>query len=179
MNVTIQLKGFAELAAKLREMPDNINRNALRSAVGAGAAAVRDETKFRAPVETGTLKRAIYIKQIREKSSLTQQTFYVGARQGQGERKVGKKGLNRDAYYARWVEGGHKIVARFKKKYESFKLRGRGRLTGLVLRRAQSTGRVRPHRFLAPAFESKRQAAIDAMAAKLRERIERYRQIAK
>lgn len=175
MDATFNLQGFNELTAKLREMPDNINRNALRAAVSSGAALVRDETKLRAPVKSGVLRRSLYIKQVRELSELTRQTFFIGARQGRKEQAVGKKRLNRDAYYGKWVERGHRIVARFKGKYTDYKIRGRGRLTGLAVRRAAPIGYVPPQPFLYPAFLAKREAAIDSMAAKLRERIERYR----
>lgn len=178
MDITIQLKGFAELAAALREMPDNVNRNALRAAVNSGAAIVRDEAKLRAPVETGTLRRAMYVKQIRELSGTTRQTFYIGARQGKKERAVGKKKVNRDAYYARWVEGGHKIVPRGSKATTALNRLGR-RITGLTIRRNAAQGFVPPHEFLQPAFKAKIGAATDAMATKLRERIERYRNLGK
>jgi hypothetical protein len=109
MDLTIELKGFAELAAALRELPENLGKNVLRSAVGAGAAVVRREAKKNAEGmrDTGTLARAIYQKQIREESGPERQTFYVGARQGKAQQKVGKKQTNRDAYYARFVELGH------------------------------------------------------------------------
>lgn len=172
--IDIQLRGFAELAAKLRDMPDNISRNALRSAVAAGAAVVRDEAKARIgtdpKIDTGTLKRSLYIKQIRELSGLTRQTFYVGARQGKRYAKMGKKGRSADAYYAKWVELGHFTRA--------VKSSNRGQRNNAALEAAVRSGKVKwvpGHPFLRPAFELKRGAAIDSIAAKLRERLERYR----
>ena len=116
--------GLSELAAALRELPQRIGRNVLRGAVAAGAAEVRVEAKNKAPVYTGdvtkghpplgTLKRAIYQKQIRELSDNQRQVFYVGVRQGKKYRNQGKKGnLSQDAYYWRWVEfGTSKMAAR-------------------------------------------------------------------
>lgn len=116
--------GLKELQAALKELPQRIARNVLRGAVGAGAAVIRNEAKARAPISTGdrgaghpspgTLRRAIYQKQIRELSSAVKQTFYVGVRKGKQYRGQGKKGnLSQDAYYAKFVEfGTAKMAAR-------------------------------------------------------------------
>ena len=101
----------------MKELPQNIAKNVLRGAVGAGAAVIRNEAKQRAPVYTGdvskghpppgTLKRAIYQKQIPEKSGPQKQVFYVGVRHGKRYQKQGKKGdKSQDAYYWTWVEFG-------------------------------------------------------------------------
>lgn len=113
----LNIAGLSELRAALRELPDRIARNVLRGAVNAGATVIRAEARVRAPVYTGevadghpppgTLKRAIYQKQINELSSLTNQVFFVGVRHGKKYRKQGKKGdKSQDAYYWRWVEFG-------------------------------------------------------------------------
>lgn len=116
--------GLKELQVALKELPQRIAKNVLRGAVGAGAAVIRNEARARAPVSTGdvraghpppgTLKRAIYQKQIRELSSAVKQTFYVGVRKGKQYRNQGKKGnLSQDAYYAKFVEfGTAKMAAR-------------------------------------------------------------------
>ena len=116
--------GLKELQAALKELPDRIARNILRGSVSAGAAVIKKEAAARAPVSTGpvrqghpppgTLKRAVYQKQIRELSSLIKQTFYVGVRKGKKYRNQGKKGnLSQDAYYAPFVEfGTAKMAAR-------------------------------------------------------------------
>lgn len=116
--------GLSDLAAALRELPRRIGRNVLRGAVAAGASEVRAEARTKAPVYTGdvaqghpppgTLKRAIYQKQIRELSDDQTQVFFVGVRQGKKYRKMGKKGdKSMDAYYWRFVEfGTSKMAAR-------------------------------------------------------------------
>ena len=111
---TVEVKGLRELNEALRLLPDRIAKNVLRGACGAGAAIIRKEAVARAPVYTGdvtkghpppgTLKRAIYMKQIRERSGVTKQTFYVGVRSGKKQRD--KKGRTLDAYYWSWVEFG-------------------------------------------------------------------------
>lgn len=116
--------GLKELQQALKALPDRIAKNVLRGSVGAGAAVIRKEVQQRAPVYTGevsaghpppgTLKRAVYQKQIRELSTLTKQTFFVGVRKGKKYQKQGKRGnLSQDAFYASWVEfGTSKMAAR-------------------------------------------------------------------
>lgn len=120
----LNVSGLSELRAALRELPQRVARNVLRGAVNAGATVIRKEVQARAPVYTGsvaeghpppgTLKRAIYQKQIRELSSLTNQVFFVGVRHGKKYQKQGKKGdKSQDAYYWRFVEfGTSKMSAR-------------------------------------------------------------------
>lgn len=173
MDVTFELKGFEGLRDGLRELPDDISRNALRAACGAGAAVVRTEARLLAPRgATGTLKRSIYSKQIRELSGYGRQTFYVGARQGKQYQKRGKKQLSADAFYARFIEFGH-----FTRPAGGGRLaRGRGRTEKLQAQLAAGQVHwVPPQPFLRPAFESKKEAATGAMAVKLRERLERFR----
>jgi len=76
-----------------------------------------------------------------------------------------------DPYYFRWVEGGHRIVPRYKGKYTDYKQRGRGRLTGLRARRRAATGWVRPYEFLLPAYRSKASHAINIFTDRIHARI--------
>lgn len=149
----VKIEGLAELARALQELPRNIGRNVLRGAVRASAAMIKNETKLRAPVETGQLKRAIYEKHIREESDLYRQTFKVGVRSGkkyqagQGKRTA-KTAM--DAYYAPWVEFGH---------------HARGKKGG-------ERGRWVPGRpFMRPAWDANRRRAVDVMADYLRKRL--------
>src|SRR4051812_24465548 len=97
----VNIQGFEKLQKALKELPLNVGRNVLRGAVSAGAAVIRKEAQVRAPVyhgdvaqghpPPGTLKRALYQKQIRELSNNFRQVFYVGARQGKKYRNQGKK----------------------------------------------------------------------------------------
>ena len=107
-SVTVQVEGLKELEQKLLSFGDKLARNGLRAAVAAGARVVVKEARANVPVDTGTLKKAIYQKQIREESGNTQQTFYVGARHGKKEQAKG-----RDAWYFPFVEfGTEKMPAR-------------------------------------------------------------------
>jgi HK97 gp10 family phage protein len=122
--LSVDVNGLKELDAALKQLPDRIARNVLRGAVRAGAAEIRNEAKLKAPVYTGkvseghprpgTLKRAIYLKQASALSSLVQQTFVVGVRNGpKVNRKTKVKDYGSDAFYWRWVEfGTQKMAAR-------------------------------------------------------------------
>jgi HK97 gp10 family phage protein len=117
-------KGLKELQQALKELPERVAKNVLRGSVGAGAAVIRKEAVSKAPVyqeqvqaghpPVGTLKKAIYQKQIYELSNQVKQTFFVGVRHG---KKFKKKGNTKtplpDAYYASWIEfGTSKMSAR-------------------------------------------------------------------
>ena len=110
----IHIEGLNAFARALRLLPQNVGRNVLRGGVSAAARVIVTEARVRAPASTGTLRRSIIQKQIRELSDLTRQTFYVTVRHGKKYRKQGRKGtLSQDAYYARWVEyGTSKMAAR-------------------------------------------------------------------
>jgi HK97 gp10 family phage protein len=117
-------KGLKELQQALKELPERVAKNVLRGSVGAGAAVIRKEAVAKAPVyqeqvqaghpPAGTLKRAVYQKQINELSNQVKQTFFVGVRHGKKYQKQGKNGqLSQDAYYASWIEfGTSKMSAR-------------------------------------------------------------------
>lgn len=56
-SVTIHVDGLRELERKLLALPDKVNRQVLRKAVSDGAAVVRDEMRLRAPVYTGPVSQ--------------------------------------------------------------------------------------------------------------------------
>jgi HK97 gp10 family phage protein len=134
-SVTMHVDGLKELEKKLRELGPDIARNALRAGVRAGANLIKDDAVRNAPEDTGTLKKATYIKHIRERSNNYQQTFFVGVRHG---KKYAKRG--QDAYYWRFVEFG--------------------------------TAKMSAKPFLRPAFERKKEAAVGAIAARIKIRID-------
>lgn len=99
--MSIKVEGLKELERKLLGMSPKLAKNGLRSAVAAGSRVIMAEAKKNVPVDTGTLRRAIFMKQIREASSNSKQTYFVGVRKGKGERKK-----NRDGWYFHFVEFG-------------------------------------------------------------------------
>ncbi len=99
--ITMQVQGLRELEQKLHSLGPQLAKNALRSSVNAAAQVVKKEAQTRVPVDTGRLKRALYVKHIREESNATQQTFYVSVREG---KRYQQKDM--DAFYWRFVEFG-------------------------------------------------------------------------
>jgi len=147
----IQIHGFEDFKRQLAELPGRVGRNVLRGAVNAGASVIRKEAVLRAPQYTGsvqaghppsgTLKKSIYQKQIAELSSAVQQTFFVGWRQGREVQAV-KRGTKIVNLDAYY---GHMVEF--------------------------GTVKMPAKPFLRPAFEAKKDAAIEAMRAYMAERI--------
>ena len=167
-NITVH--GLKELSDAMQKLPEAIAKNVLRGSVNAAAAVIRDEAKRLAPVMAeampshqppGTLKRSLIVKQIPEKSSITQQTFYVTVRQGKKYQGQGKKGnKSQDAYYAKWVEFGH------------FYVPPKAAGTSWKKHRAQHQTKFVPAKpFLRPAFESKKEEALQALKDYLEKRL--------
>ena len=135
MDEFIKLTGLEDLKRRFREIPHEIATKVLRKGVLSGANIVKKAAIQQigsgepAPQSrSGTLKRAAIVKFIRENSNDTQVEYIVTFRKGKRQQAKG-----RDAFYASWVEFGH---------------RGRG---GLL---------VPPHRFLKPAFDQSYHQAL-------------------
>lgn len=149
------LEGLGRLAEAMGE-------NALRAAGYAGAKVFQEEAiantaKFKEP--TGIIRDNIIVKRIEEESDgAKRQTYRVVVRKG----KMNKEG---DAYYAGWVEAGHKIVRR-KPKGKTWKAHREAEAVEF----GSSTVPAKP--FMRPAYHNKVKAALDAMRAKLAEKLQ-------
>lgn len=143
---TVKVHGLDKLSRTLKALPDRVRKNILRRAVSSGAAEIRKQAKINAPVQSGTLRRAAYIKYLNRNSNSNQVTFIASFRKGKKEQRVGKRGLNRDAFYASWVEFGHK---------------------------KQNGGMTRAVRMLTRAFSAKSAAALDIITRRVKEGIAR------
>jgi HK97 gp10 family phage protein len=143
MAETPNLTGFKELAAALRELPQRVAKNGLRSAVGAGAAVIRKEARVRAPKDTGELAKDVMIKRERDTQggNLFVARYSVFVLSGKKSRLKGKKrDVQRDSFYWRFVEFGTSKMA------------------------------ARP--FMRPAYEGQKEAAVTAIGEKLDQRIQ-------
>ena len=110
--------GLPELKAEFARVERAMQTRVIRRGASAGAATIKLGINPRIPVKTGTLKRSLLIKYAREKSDETQAVYVVTFRQGK-KLQVGaitkrrgkffKRVLSQDAFYARWVEAGHKL----------------------------------------------------------------------
>jgi len=101
MSIQVKIEGLDELKKALDQLPKELHKGPLRSAVSAGAKVVQERARTLAPEDTGTLKRAIYRTRSREGSSAVQEMAIVGIRYG---RRFRKRGL--DAWYWRFLEFG-------------------------------------------------------------------------
>ncbi len=102
--VTVQITGLKELEKKMIELGPKIGRRALKGALVAGAREVKKEAQMLAPVKTGRLRRAMYIKTMSKPNPFKENVIF-GVRHG---RKMSKRDL--DAYYWTFLEFGTKFI---------------------------------------------------------------------
>lgn len=165
-SLTIRIQGLDALNAKFRQIPIDVARKVLRKGPGAAAQLIKKAARPFIHNRTGTLSRSLISKFVREESNDTQAVYIVTARKGkklQKGQKVGKgfRKTNLDAFYASWVEFGHKIVPRSKRVGVRH---GKARnAETLRARRSASTGVVGGRRFLTPALANNTNQAIEAM----------------
>lgn len=157
------VSGLDALKASFNKAPKDVQTKVLRKSVLAGAAVVKREMVKTAPIysgpqrksnpQPGTLKRSLVNKFAKDESNETQATYIVTARKGKQEQK-----RSRNAFYAGWVERGHKVVARRQGK-------GKGGLFNQTLRarRAASKTVVQGVEFMKKAYESTKNFALNAI----------------
>ncbi|MBU9608248.1 HK97 gp10 family phage protein [Burkholderia multivorans] len=168
------IKGLDEFARALDQLPRNIGRNVLRGAVNAGATVLRQQAVVFAPVyegddprpDPGRIRRAIYQKQIPERSNELLQVFYVGVRRGRKNqiKVVRGKVTNLDAYYWTWLEFGHAYVPPRPKGMSMKAHRAAVKASGTAIW-------VEPRSFMRPAFAIAKDQAVQAMIDYLATRI--------
>jgi HK97 gp10 family phage protein len=106
--IELKIEGLDELRRALLQLPKELRKGPLRSAVSAGARIVQRKAAELAPIDEGTLKKAIYRTRSREGSSSVQEMAIVGVRYG---KRFRRRGL--DAWYWRFIEfGTRKMRAR-------------------------------------------------------------------
>lgn len=103
---SVQITGLKELEKKMIELGPKIGRKALKGALVAGASVIRQEARTLAPVKTGRLRRAMYIKTMSKPNPFKENVIF-GVRHG---RKMSKRDL--DAYYWTFQEFGTKFIKR-------------------------------------------------------------------
>lgn len=74
MNISVSIKGGAEIAAKLKRLSDDVAGKALENAVVSGALLIQNAAKKKAPVRTGNLRRSIHIGGHSDQSELADST---------------------------------------------------------------------------------------------------------
>lgn len=156
----IQVHGLAELKRKFESLPRDISKKLLRKALGASSRQAKLAAVAAAPISArpvrrgkgrvtppGTLKRSAIVFFDRKQSNDTQAVYAVTFRMGKKQQKA-----NRDAFYARWVEFGHRVVPR--KPTGAFWKRKKGAVSRFSLagRRAAAKGEVAGRKFLTNSF---------------------------
>jgi HK97 gp10 family phage protein len=159
---------------QLQEFGYDMQRRIFRSGVSAAATVFKRLVIQEAPVlrtrhtqrVAGLLKRAVYTKRARDSRNGLEH-YFVGVRQG--KRAQQRKGGSLDAFYWRFVEGGHLVRRRGQR------LRGGRRSLALQRARLGSSGaqRVRPYPFLAPAFRRGKDDALQAFNKRVQARIDK------
>lgn len=139
------VKGLRELGEAMRSLGADMAGKIARQATAAGAGVARKAIKARAPRDSGNLQAAIVMKRVRG-SALTEE--YVVAT---------RKGKTRDAKAAKAGDGKLGKDA-FYARFQEF---------GTVKAPAQP--------FMRPGFEESVPAATEAIAKRLRQRIEKAR----
>ncbi|MEH6434287.1 HK97-gp10 family putative phage morphogenesis protein [Massilia sp. DD77] len=159
---------IAAVESTADQVVNSVDEVTLRTVGFAGSEVFRDQVKQNALAnkETGMLFDNIIVKRLEEESDGgKRQAYIVTVRSGTSS--------SPGAYYWRWVEFGHRFVP--KNKRISPKT---GRTIGWAAHRRAAeleygTATVPAYPFMRPAYESKKQEAVDVMTQTLAEQIAR------
>jgi HK97 gp10 family phage protein len=144
--MSVDIKGLKELQAALNQLPREVQKRPLRAAVSAAAKVIQDEAKRRAPIDTGNLRKAVYRTRSRSGSGAGQETFLVAVKKGKAE-------------YANTAR--NRRLNRVGKKYQT---QGEAYYWRFL---EFGTAKMAAKPFLRPAFENKKQMAVDVLKQKL------------
>ena len=148
---TVHIEGLAELDRALRELPLRIANRGLRTSVYAGAKVIRDEARARAPKAAQSLGPKQPPPGTLKRSVIMKHI-----------RELSSGG--RQTFY---------VMVRHGKKYQKQGKRGTLSQDAWYWRFLEfGTRKMAARPFLRPALESRRREAVDAIKARLRQRIE-------
>lgn len=143
MELKVDVKGFKELEAALKQLPPNLAKRALERAVRAGAGIIRAEARRRAPADDGDLRKAIVVRKDRHGPSSVNY----------------KVGVSYKAYYAHMVEFGtdpHTITLNKKNNRKVMRDKKTGKFYGKSVRHPGASAQP----FLRPAFDETQDQVI-------------------
>lgn len=144
------IAGLKELQAALKELPERIGKNVLRGAVAAGAAVVRNEAKLRAPVYTGSVSEGHP-----PPGTLRRSVYQKQIRE--------KSNAVQQTFYV-----GVRKGAKYKNQGKKGNLSQDAFYASLV---EFGTSKTQSHPYMRPAYEGKKEAAVQAIKAYLERRI--------
>jgi HK97 gp10 family phage protein len=143
--VTVEIEGAEQLANKLRELNITIQDKIMRTALKAGAQVIADEAVTLAPKKTGTLADSIKVRTTADSDvSEISSTVSVG---------------DRKAHLVEFGTAPHEIKAKHAK---ALKL-----LDGREVESVMHPG-AKAHPFMRPAFDTQKDAALDAIMQVIR-----------
>ena len=178
-SMNFDVPNLGQWLAELHALPRLVRQRVAKGTVATGASVIRKEAVLRAPIYTGkvqeghpppgTLKRAIYQTRLPEECTETLEVWKVDVRRGRSAvaargKNAGKRMLDRDAFYAMWVEYGHYTRTPDTSAREHRRLR-----SGVDLYLGSRWVPARP--YMRPAFETKKGEAMQAMQQYLTERL--------
>ena len=148
---SVKIDGLRELAAALRALPDKLAKNGLRAGVYAGAKVIQDEAKLRAPVYTGPVEQGHPPPGTLKRAIIMKQI-----REESGQRH--------QVFF---------VTVRSGKKYQKQGKKGNLSQDAFYWRWVEfGSTKMAARPFLRPAFEAKKEAAVEAIKNKLAERVE-------
>lgn len=164
--MTIEVKGLAELQAKMKSLPAKIQSRILNAALLAGGRVIAKAAKARVPVLTGNVRRKIVAKRGRPRGGIINRVI-VGVRHGKEQASARLKKITEDAYYYRFLERGYHAIGRrsrkaFRQQKKHFALTGR---------RAARFIPARP--FLANALRAGTTEALEVIRSRLSKGIQK------
>ena len=145
MGSTVQVKGLRELGLQMRALGADMAGKVARQATAAGAGVARKAIKAGAPKDTGNLQAAIVMKRVKDTPLAAEYIVAI------------RKGKTRDAKAAKRGEGRLGKDA-FYGGFQEF---------GTVKAPAQP--------FIRPGFEESVQPATEAIARRLKQRIDKVK----
>jgi HK97 gp10 family phage protein len=146
--------GMRELAAKLLDFPEKLQRRSMSAVMRAGGRPVRDAARRLVSKRSGKLSRSIRVSVKRRGGKFIAQII------------AGRARKKDDPFYALFVEKGTKAhEIRPKNRKSLF-------IAGLFKEEVKHPG-AKPQPFLAPALKQAADAAVQAMQEELSKQIER------
>lgn len=153
--MNLNILGAKELAKALNALPLKIERNIMRAALRAGAAVIAEEARNNVSNVSGELKATIRTSS-NSKKGMVEANAVVGRK---------KKG-----WYATFVEfGTAPHIIRAGKNKPALSFRDRNGIWRRVVEVNHTGAVAKP--FMRPAFDTKGEAAVQAVADKIRERL--------
>lgn len=162
-----EVKGLRELGEALRGLSADMQKKVARQAVAAGAKVVRDAARRYAPKDTGALRRGVVMKRAR-RSQLTEE-YLVTISTKEMKKYVAKSRASIYELDGPIRPGGPKKLLAKKESYESWGDMFYGRFFEF------GTVKMPARPFLRPAIENNTQKATEAIAQRLKQRIDKAR----